>query len=166
MPIEWLADFLQLIYDTPNLTWLLLTKRPENFEPRLMAIAHYLKDPATQWTMGKPPNNVWFGVTCENQEMADKRIPLLLDIPAKVRWVSCEPLIGPIILADKLDWVVVGGESGPNYRPMKVEWLYEIIGECMLEKIPIWVKQDCGRFPGKQGRIIEDCWILKQLPHA
>src|SRR6202030_1275851 len=73
-----------LIENTPNLDWLLLTKRPENIE-RL----------ATHWTNGWP-ENVWMGTTVENQEAADKRIPLLRAMPAKVRFLSCEPLLGPI----------------------------------------------------------------------
>lgn len=101
VPIEWLADLLQLIANTPNLDWLLLTKRPENWSPRLAAV-HKSKFRADTWTLaspwsqGEPPQNVWIGTTVENQEMANQRIPELLKIPAKVRFLSCEPLLGMV----------------------------------------------------------------------
>lgn len=110
VPIEWLADFLKLIHDTPNLDWLLLTKRPENFlRIRHIGNAGSITSPgmkfpkisqwARQWFEGTPPPNIWIGVSVENQEMADKRIPELLKIPARVRFLSCEPLLGPIDLS-------------------------------------------------------------------
>lgn len=106
VPIEWLADFLKLIYETPNLDWLLLTKRPENFFERMhgvmtnMVIRKFdsrVVDWAIRWRESESiPYNLWFGVSVENQETADKRIPELLAIPAKVRFLSCEPLLGKI----------------------------------------------------------------------
>lgn len=104
VPIEWLADFLKLIFATPNLDWLLLTKRPENCLPLLGTVlgssthiagfGQWLQD----WIEGKPPHNVWLGVSVENQATADLRIPQLLQIPANVRFLSVEPLIGPVNL--------------------------------------------------------------------
>ena len=102
VPIQWLADFLKLIHDTPNLDWLLLTKRPENFFHRIddAINSNPHEDFVCDWSddieQHVAPNNVWLGVSCENQEMADKRIPILLTIPAKVRFISAEPLLGPI----------------------------------------------------------------------
>ncbi len=108
VPIEWLADLLQLIHDTPNLDWLLLTKRPENWSGRLLDVLHLERwgegDDTTEaghcleeWYAGNaPPANVWFGVTVENQAMADLRIPQLLAIPARIRFLSMEPLLGPV----------------------------------------------------------------------
>jgi protein gp37 len=95
---------LKLIYETPNLDWLLLTKRPENILPALMAaysmierrglFAHWLE----KWIAGTPPTNVWLGTSVENQEQADIRVPQLLAAPAAVRFLSCEPLLGPVNL--------------------------------------------------------------------
>lgn len=108
VPAEWLADLLELIHATPNLDWLLLTKRPENWWTRLMRARDTLPlgDPTalaigfwlTETTMQTPPKNIWIGTTCENQSRAEDRIPHLLNIPARVRFLSCEPLLGPVNL--------------------------------------------------------------------
>jgi len=116
VPIEWLADLMDLIRRTPNLDWLLLTKRPQNWRARVEAVmafamfspAHHAMLP---W-LGKwhpdhdsgggvkgspvPPENVWVGTSVEDQTRANERIPRLMDIPAKVRFLSCEPLLGPV----------------------------------------------------------------------
>src|ERR1019366_9018122 len=108
----------KLIDRTKSLDWLLLTKRPE-------AVQKY-----TPW--GKDwPSNVWLGTTVESQKTANERIPTLLDIPAKVRFLSCEPLLGPIDLfrlvpdwlESPLHWIIAGGESGRGARPTDPEWL-------------------------------------------
>jgi protein gp37 len=116
VPIEWLADLLALIMATPHLDWLLLTKRPElwgkriegvlqwieghadweiNIKHHLLALRNWLAD---WFVLGIPPRNVWLGTSVENQEQANRRIPHLLRIPAVVRFLSCEPLLGPINL--------------------------------------------------------------------
>lgn len=109
VPIEWLADLLALIHATPNLDWLLLSKRPENWYRRLMSASavwarHSLPETehvflwTDDWMKGRTPNNVWIGTSVEDQKRADERIPKLLAIPAKVRFLSCEPLLGPVRL--------------------------------------------------------------------
>jgi len=100
--------------------------------------------------------NVWVGVTVENQEAADERIPLLLQTPAAVRWVSMEPLLGAVDLERArdigetlachgslklLDWVVVGGESGPNARPMHPDWARSLRDQCAKAAVPFFFKQ-------------------------
>lgn len=103
---------------------------------------------------GVPLPNVWLGVSAENQEQADKRIPLLLQCPAAVRFVSAEPLLGPIDLIyaafdgswgvedmGRLDWVIVGGESGHGARPCNVEWIRSIVKQCGDAGVPVFVKQ-------------------------
>ncbi len=141
VPIEWLADLLRLIHDTPNLDWLLLTKRPENFRERIQRViaewqeqepssdhAGWLND----WVVGRvPPENVWVGTSAEDQTRWDLRMPQLMDIPAKVRFVSAEPLLGPIDMKTwKPDWLIVGGESGPGARPMEREWVESLCDQC------------------------------------
>lgn len=120
------AKLWALIEQTPNLDWLLLTKRPENISGMV------------PWDF---PDNVWIGTSCEDQQRADERIPHLLRVPAKVRFLSCEPLLGPVTLrrwvrpspgwaADLIHWVIVGGESGAGARPMHPQWARSLRDEC------------------------------------
>lgn len=146
VPIEWLADFLKLIHDTPNLDWLLLTKRPENWGSRLAMACH-------DWGAGLFPPNVWIGVSVEDQQRADERIPELLKIPAALHFLSVEPLLEEVDLklckylgaqpanAGHVDWVIAGGESGPSARPCHSEWVGSILGQCRMACVPVFVKQ-------------------------
>lgn len=114
-----------------------------------------------------PLPNVWLGVSVEDQQRADERIPHLLRTPAAVRWVSAEPLLGPVDLSAYrayLDWVVIGGESGPRHRPMDPAWLASIVDQCRAAGVPAFVKQDSGARPGKQSRIPDDLWAVKDFP--
>ena len=104
--IEWLVDLLLLIAQTPNLVWMLLSKRPENWRTRIdeaAAWCYRTKHPQEgewilQWLGGNAPENVWVGVTVENQGCAEERLPELIRIPARGRFASCEPLLGPLEL--------------------------------------------------------------------
>lgn len=115
-----------LIEQTPMLDWLLLTKRPQNIKNMVPW--------KNSW-----PDNVWLGTTVENQTWADKRLPILLSIPAKVRFLSCEPLLGPLDLTCyftnasyySIDWIIAGGESGPNSRPMNPLWARKLRDQCV-----------------------------------
>ena len=135
---KWRTELFQLIQDTPNLDWLLLTKRPENVMEMVGNVP---------WYYGLP--NVWIGTSVENQEQADKRIPALVSIPAAVRFLSMEPLLGPIDLdlsgsnygIHGIDWVIVGGESGPNARPMHPDWARGIRNQCQEAGVPFFFKQ-------------------------
>lgn len=92
---------------------------------------------------GWPLPNVWLGVSCENQWVADDRIPILLDTPAAKRFVSLEPLLGPVDLgryASYPDWAIVGGESGPKARPCDRAWIRDIVSQCKA-RVPCFVKQ-------------------------
>lgn len=137
-----------LILSTPALDWLLLTKRPENFRR--------LFDPL--WEEPEWPENVWAGTSVENQEMADKRIPELVQVPAAVRFLSVEPLLGPVDLmlcrwfqgdpnphpADRskdIHHVICGGESGPHARPMHPNWARSIQKQCEGAGVPFLFKQ-------------------------
>ena len=141
------ARLYALILDTPNLDWLLLTKRPENVE-RLWLQARI--DAFGKWTdtVTGPlwPDNVWIGTSVENQEQADIRIPILATIPAAVRFLSMEPLLGPVVLPVGLagfavDWVIVGGESGPGARVMYPEWPMSLRDQCRALGIAFHFKQ-------------------------
>lgn len=116
-----------------------LTKRPERMRD-------YLKK--RELAAGMLLNHVWLGVSCEDQKTANERIPLLIDTPAAVRWVSAEPLLGPIdvhshagILIDALDWLVVGGESGPGANPMHPDWVRSLRDQCVAAGVPFFFKQ-------------------------
>ena len=93
-----------------------------------------------------PLPNVWLGVSVENQQWADIRIPELLHTPAAVRFLSCEPLLGPVNIPSqsflrRLDWVIVGGESGPNARPMHPQWARDLRDQCQAAGVPFFFKQ-------------------------
>ncbi|MEO1145158.1 MAG: phage Gp37/Gp68 family protein [Cyanobacteria bacterium J06638_22] len=88
-----------------------------------------------------PLPNVWLGVTAENQSVADERIPLLLQTPASVRFLSCEPLLSSLRLDWKVDWVIIGGESGSKARKFRLEWAIALAEQCKAADIPYFVKQ-------------------------
>jgi protein gp37 len=125
-----------LIAETPWLDWLLLTKRPQNIEQ----MVPWKKD----W-----PGNVWLGTTVETQLYAEKRLPFLLKHAAAVRFLSCEPLLGPIDLKPwfhnknlfPIDWVIAGGESGPRARAMHPIWPKALLDQCRVFKVPFHFKQ-------------------------
>ncbi len=175
VPIEWLAEFLKVIYETPHLDWLLLTKRPELYADRMRSVlthfaevgGHDTADWLIDWRDGESPTNVWVGVTCEDRKRADERIPILWRIPARVRWVSVEPLLETFQIDVKLlDWAVIGGESGPKRRDCGVGAIISIADQCKWAGVPVFVKQDCALRPGQQGRIPDDIWALKEFPNA
>jgi protein gp37 len=162
VPIEWLVDFLALIRATPNLDWLLLTKRPESWHRRLSAIGGAYDFGvgclADNWLNGDAPDNVWIGTSVEDQERADERIPKLLEIPAKVRFLSCEPLLGPVDVTMALEefqplnadlsrkpspihWLIIGGESGPGARPCNIEWIRSLVEQGKAAGVPVFMKQ-------------------------
>lgn len=119
-----------------------------------------------------PLPNVWLGVSAERQQEADQRIPLLLQTPAALRFVSAEPLLGPLDLREylepqwygapspkgdyevarlrpRVDWLIAGGESGINHRPMDLDWARVLRDQCAIAGIPFHYKQGAGRYPGK-----------------
>lgn len=147
----------QLISDTPNLDWLLLTKRPENIE-RLMWPSPTEDIPVSVLGGGDYLPNVWLGTSVEDQTRADERIPHLLKVPATFRFLSCEPLLGPIEFSDVtnrsdaveqlgkpalagIQWVIVGGESGSGARPMHPAWARSIRDQCRAASVAFHFKQ-------------------------
>lgn len=150
-----------LIEETPNLDWQILTKRPENA----------IDMAPERWDEGAWPANVWLGTSVEDQQRADERIPLLQEVPACVRFLSVEPLIGPVMLSSHLerggiDWIIIGGESGPKRREMKHSWLYRVVAEAQAYGVLVFVKQDSGPRSGMRGAIDPELWALKQYPGA
>lgn len=145
-----------LIEQTTALQWQLLTKRPENVRSMV----------PSAWLDGFP-ENVWMGTTVESRHYY-RRIYSLEMIPARVRFLSCEPLLEalPDLPLHNIDWVIVGGESGSPVRRMEIDWLEDVAEQAQLVLCPVFVKQDSGRHPGKQGRIPDYLWALKDFPHV
>ncbi|MBN3851956.1 phage Gp37/Gp68 family protein [Paraburkholderia sp. Ac-20340] len=167
----WRRDLFDLIELTPNLIWLLLTKRIGNaFREISRARSH-------DWLMGR--DNVWLGATVVNQVEAERDIPKLLQVPAQVRFLSMEPLLGPVQLdrlqvsdeveldvlsgqtgstaqhvvfkpktGDRIDWVIVGGESGVDARPMSARWVRGLRNQCENAGVPLLFKQWGEWLPG------------------
>ena len=175
VPLRWRQDLLKLILETPNLDWLLLTKRIGNASRMLQDACEHdgrMMDSNDRYI---PLPNVWIGATICNQEEADRDILKLLDVPAKVRFLSMEPLLGPVDLTrvvypafkqkdendpyvaydtlrghmigpddvglPKLDWVIVGGESGHGARPMNPDWVRSLRDQCAAAGVPFFMKQ-------------------------
>ena len=152
----WRDEAWDIVRRTPRLTYQILTKRPERILDHLPA----------DWGNGWP--NVWLGTSAENQQYADERIPHLLRVPAVVRFLSAEPLLGPVNLTkvgperwdvlhgwkpanenypegantSRVDWVIVGGESGPGARPMHPDWARNLRDQCQAAGVPFFFKQN------------------------
>lgn len=151
VPHNFIANVFSIMKRCPWHTFQILTKRPE----RMLEIL-------TEWSKQEDlPTlpNVWLGVSVEDQKTADERIPLLLQVPAAVRFLSCEPLLGEINLngylpdtyndgtsvhqfyPNKIHWVIVGGESGPGARPMHPDWARSLRDQCKAASVPLFFKQ-------------------------
>lgn len=126
------ARLWELIEATQNLDWLLLTKRPQ----AIKRLAGW----GDTW-----PRNVWLGTTVELQKRADEALPYLQDIPARIRFISAEPLLGPLDvrpwLGTTIDWVITGGESGPKARPASPVWFRDLMLQCMENDVAFHFKQ-------------------------
>jgi protein gp37 len=149
VPPQWRCDLFELIAATPNLVWMLLTKRPQNIKKMLPA----------DW----PLDNVWLGTTTENQTEYDRRWPHLARIEAAIRFISYEPALGPLHLDRPThpDWVIVGGESGTKYkRPMDMAWARNLRDECHDTGIAFFMKQIDKVAP------IPDDLVVRQIPLA
>ncbi len=123
--------------------FLVLTKRSSRLKEYIWKIVDLESDPhvGVFWRF---PNNLWIGVTAENQQIADERIPDLIATGHNNLFVSLEPLLGPVDLSPylgKLKWVIIGAESGPNKRICDVDWVHDIIGDCDQAGVPVFYKQ-------------------------
>lgn len=150
VPLDFVRQVLQVIADTPQHTYQVLTKR----SVRLRRVADQL-----DW-----PDNLWLGVSVENED-ALSRIDDLRAVPAAVRFLSCEPLLGPLPGLDLtgIGWVIAGGESGKNHRPVQSEWVTSIRDQCQHTGVPFFFKQWGGLRPKSGGRTLEGL-IYDEMP--
>lgn len=164
VPDTFIADVLIAGGRAEQHTFFLLTKRAEAACRFFSGVLDFSGPGA------RPPDNIWLGVSVEDQKTADERIPILLDTPAAHRWVSVEPMLGPVDLTrafvgntvrrivkahhgdparlpkhlsppPSLDWVVLGGESGPGARPMHPDWVRSVRDQCVAAGVSFWFKQ-------------------------
>jgi len=141
---SWRADFWDVVRQCTNLDWQILTKRPQNIIEML----------PPDWGAGWP--HVWLGASVGNQRRGDERIPILSSVPAAVRFLSVEPLIGPVNLdLSRMGWVIGGGESGRDPRPMEPEWIRSVRDQCSAAGVPFFFKQWGGRKPKEAGRTLD-----------
>ncbi len=155
IPLDWLAPQLPIIAASPH-WWLVLTKRP-----------HRLATFAQQHPL---PRNVWIGTSILERSMLG-RVKPLLDTAATIHFLSLEPLwglvdIAPVLATGRLDWVIVGGHSGKRYgqHVMELAWVRAIAEACTAFGVPLFLKQDSARLPGRQGRLPAALWARKEMP--
>ena len=147
VPSEWRDDLFSLIRDTPHLDWLLLTKRIGNAYNMMNLSGKFAPEYFGDAIGFSAPQNLWLGATICNQEEADRDIPKLLSTPAAKRFVSIEPMLGAIDLRmvtdyrAQIDWVICGGESGKNARPMHPDWVRSLRDQCADAGVPFLFKQ-------------------------
>jgi len=150
VPQEFIAAVLDIMRQTPQHTYQILTKR----SLRLKRLS-----PQLDW-----PDNCWVGVSVENSD-ALYRVEHLKSVSAPVKFLSCEPLLGPLSGLDLrgIDWVIAGGESGPGYRPVDVEWVRGIRNQCESASVPFFFKQWGGHHPKDMGRELDGV-LWDQMP--
>lgn len=143
VPLDFIKKVFKTMNDTPQHTYQILTKRPF----RVAKLAHNLS-----WTP-----NIWMGTSVENDKVLN-RIDDLRKVPASIRFLSCEPLLGPLSNMNLvgIHWVIVGGESGPKSRPMEEEWAWDIKEQCDKGNIAFFFKQWGGVQKHKTGRLLKN----------
>ena len=171
VPSSFIHDALGLMSSRQSVTWVVLTKRAKRMAQVVTELVRKYSDVIGGGFALSP--NIWLGVTVENQARFDERVPLLLSTPARMRFVSLEPLLGPVDVSGSLtcdghkvngecceqyavhgehyhglDWVIVGAESGPKRRPFDVRWAEDVKRQCDEAGIPMFGKQDSGLRPG------------------
>jgi protein gp37 len=177
VPFDYVARVWDTMWRAPQHTFQILTKRPERM--REFATKWYSERSGLSIRQADFYPHVWLGVSVEDQRAADERIPLLLATPAAVRFLSCEPLLGPVEFSDVtrrsdaveqlgkqalngIHWVIAGGESGPKHRTCELDWLRGLRDQCRVVGVPFFLKQLGGLRPG--GDAVLDGQTWRQFP--
>jgi protein gp37 len=148
IPEEYLRDVFKVMLLADWHVFQVLTKRPSR------ALRFFQRN-LDLFPSGRIPMHIWLGTSVENQQVAF-RIRQLVAVPAEIRFVSCEPLLGPVLLElEGVSWVIAGGESGPRHRKMKLTWARQVRDQCLRSKIPFFFKQIGGRTPKAGGRLLD-----------
>lgn len=144
VPVDFIQKVFKVMKENPQHVFQLLTKRPE-------ILKYYDSEGWLDWS-----HNIWMGISVEDERVMD-RIDLLRDTNARVKFLSCEPLIGPLpnMNLEKIDWVIVGGESGRKPRPMDTDWVTDIKDQCKKAGVAFFFKQWGGTNKKKTGRELE-----------
>ena len=176
VPDEWIDRMISIMNRCPQHTFQMLTKRAKRMREFITeASMHPING-------GWPLKNVWLGISAEDQERADNRIPHLLSTPAAVRFVSYEPALGPIdfgciepddhgyikslnsSVGPNLNWIIYGGESGGNRRPSEIAWAESAMRQCKEAGTKFFFKQDSAFRSGMRGRASDELWACKEFP--
>jgi protein gp37 len=154
IPIEYIQQIFKVIKDNPQHVFQVLTKRAD-------VLRYYDSEGGLEW-----PHNLWMGVTVENSSLTE-RINLLRMTGARVKFLSCEPLLSslPNLKLQGIDWVIVGGESGRTPRPIKEEWVIDIKEQCQAAKVAFYFKQWGGTNKKKAGKMLEG-EVYNQMPDS
>ena len=183
MPRQWIDKIFAVMACSPRHVFQILTKRPARMRSYMLddprdainseaaPLVHWDDMPETSW----PLPNVWLGVSAEDQDHADQRIPALLETPAAMRFLSAEPLLGRIDVSrylphpwespehGRLDWIIAGGESGAGARPMHPDWPRVLRDQCTAARVPFFFKQWGEFLPLNQsdsdGGNVADDWV-------
>lgn len=190
-------EFIDLVFATmaccPQHVFQILTKRPARMLEYMIedsigrvgfvegrAKAMLRKSDNEPVLVGKmlrwPMPHTWLGVSVEDQKTAEERIPLLLQTPTAVHFLSVEPMLERVDLTNalqysstwgtRIDWVIVSAESGPNRRPFDTAWVEDLVQQCDMAGVPVFVKQGSDRLPGQQGTIPDHLWQRKEFPEV
>lgn len=192
VPDVWIDRVLATMALAPRHIFQVLTKRPErmlayfsDLRARTLSIIDRMADIRYMGFepdgVDLPLSNVWLGVSAENQKAADERLPILAKVPCRVRFVSCEPLLGPLDItrwinrdairesegswvSEQVDWVICGGESGPGARPMDPDWARSLRDQCVAAGVPFFMKQMGSAFGPQKGHDLPPDLDIKQFP--
>ncbi len=155
VPYNFIDQTMDAIASRPDVIFQILTKRPENAEKYYTASKRFIPF----------PENLWLGVSVE-LPLYEPRIGILRYLPVQTRFISFEPLladIGKVDLSD-IDWIIIGGESGPNHRPMKIDWARSLVKQAKEQNVAIWMKQLGGFRPGTKLEDLPEDLRIREFP--
>jgi protein gp37 len=156
VPQDFICAIFDVMLEADRHVFQVLTKRPAR-------AARFWEKHAARFGLAAVPPHIWIGTSVENQDV-DYRVRQLATVPAEVRFLSCEPLLGPLVLdLSSIHWVIVGGESGAGFRPMEPEWARSIRDQCLIAGVPFFFKQWGGHTPKAGGNRL-DRRVWRQYP--